>query len=111
MDADQTLKGKNHNKALHVSIECRGTTLARVLVDTGSSLNVLPKGALYRLDCEGVVLKPNPFLLTITLCYRSCFVSDDFSLLVQFVSKHHFVPMTLNPFGLGTRSHTSFLVN
>ena len=23
----------------------------------------------------------------------------------------HLVPMTLNPFGLGTRSHTSFLVN
>ena len=49
--------GKNHNKALHISIECKGTTLAHVLVDTGSSLNVLPKGALDRLDCEELVLK------------------------------------------------------
>ena len=44
--ADLTPLGKNHNKALHVSVECKGTTLAHVLVDTGSSLNVLPKGAL-----------------------------------------------------------------
>ena len=28
-------------------------------MDTGSSLNVLPKGALERLDCEGLVLKPS----------------------------------------------------
>ena len=32
--------------------------MAHVLVDTGSSLNVLSKGALDRLDCEGLVLKP-----------------------------------------------------
>ena len=37
-DADLTHKGKKHNDALYVSIECRGTTLAYVLVDTGSSL-------------------------------------------------------------------------
>ena len=34
-----------------------------VLVDTGSSLNVLPKGALDRLDYEGVVLKPNDIIV------------------------------------------------
>ena len=49
---------RNHNNALHVSIECKGTTLAHVLVDIGSSLNVFPKGALDRLDCEDLVLKP-----------------------------------------------------
>ena len=55
--------GKNLNKVLHVSIECKGTTLAHVLVDTGSSLNVLPKGALDRLDCEGLVLKPSDIVV------------------------------------------------
>ena len=45
-DADLTPLGKNHNKALHVSIECKGTTLEHVLVDTGSSLNLLPKGGV-----------------------------------------------------------------
>ena len=58
-DADLTPRGKKHNKALHVSVECRGTNLAHVLVDTGSSLNVLPKKALDRLYCEGLALKPN----------------------------------------------------
>ena len=62
-DADLTHKGRNHNKALYISIEYRGITLAHVLVDTGSSLNVLPKGALDRLDCEGVMLKPNDIIV------------------------------------------------
>ena len=30
-DADLTTEGRNHNKALYVSIECRGTTMAHVL--------------------------------------------------------------------------------
>ena len=33
--------------------------MAHVLVDTGSSLNVLPKKALERLDCKGLTLKPS----------------------------------------------------
>ena len=48
---------------LHISVECRGTTLAHVLVDTGSSLNVLPKKALDRLDCEGLELKPSDIVV------------------------------------------------
>ena len=58
-DADLTLRGRKHNDELHVSVEYRGKTLAHVLVDTGSSLNVLPKKALDRLDCEGLTLKPS----------------------------------------------------
>ena len=63
LDAYLTPAGKNHNKALHVSIECKGTTLSHVLVDTGSYLNVLPKGALDRLDCEDLVLKPSDIVV------------------------------------------------
>ena len=58
-DADLTSKGRKHNDVLHVSVECRGTTLAHVLVDTGSSLNVLPNKELDKLDCEGLTLKPS----------------------------------------------------
>ena len=58
-NADLTSKGRKHNDVLHVSVECRGTTLAHVLVHTGSSLNVLPKKALDRLDYEGLTLKPS----------------------------------------------------
>ena len=62
-DADLTPMGKNHDKALHVFIECKGTTLAHVLVDIVSSLNVLPKGSLDRLDCEGLILKPSDIVV------------------------------------------------
>ena len=62
-DADLTIKGRKHNDALHVSVECRGTTLAHVLVETGLSLNVLPKKALDRLYCEGLTLNPNNIIV------------------------------------------------
>lgn len=58
-DADLTPAGRNHNKALHISIECVGTTLFHVLVDNGSSLNVLLKVVLEKLNHEGFVLKPS----------------------------------------------------
>ena len=58
-DADLAPKGRKHNDALHISIKCRGNMLAHVLVDTDSSLNVLPKNALDRIDCEGLTLKPS----------------------------------------------------
>ena len=35
-DADLTSRGRKHNDALGISIECMGTTLDHVLVDTGS---------------------------------------------------------------------------
>lgn len=40
-------------------MECKGTTLSRVLVETGSSLNVLPKSTLMKIDYAGVELCPN----------------------------------------------------
>ena len=62
-NVDLMSKGREHNDALHVSIECRGTTLAYVLVDTGFSLNVLPKNSLDRLDYEGLTLKPSKIMV------------------------------------------------
>ena len=62
-DADLTPEGRNHNRSMYISIECRGTTLAHGLVDTISSLNMLPKEALDGLDCEGVVLKPSDIIV------------------------------------------------
>lgn len=62
-DSDLPPEGKAHNKALHISIECKGTTLSRVLVDTGSSLNVLPKSALMRIDYAGVEIRPSELIV------------------------------------------------
>ena len=62
-NADLTPEGRNHNKSMYVSIECKRTTLAHVLVDIGSSLNVLSQGALERVDCERIVLKPSDIIV------------------------------------------------
>ena len=62
-DLDLTPEGRNHNRALHIMMECKGAVLSHVLVDTGSSLNVLPKKALSKLDAEGVVLTPSDLVV------------------------------------------------
>ncbi|XP_050915683.1 uncharacterized protein LOC127130762 [Lathyrus oleraceus] len=56
-------EGQNHNCALHVSIKCQEDALARVLVDTESSLNVLAKRALAKLSYQGSEMKPNTLVV------------------------------------------------
>ena len=34
LDSDLTAKGRNHNDSLHVSVECRGTTMGHVILVT-----------------------------------------------------------------------------
>jgi hypothetical protein len=62
-DFDLPPEGRNHNKALHISMECKGTTMSRVLVDTGSLLNVLPKKALMKIDYAGLELRPSDLVV------------------------------------------------
>ncbi|XP_050915874.1 uncharacterized protein LOC127130967 [Lathyrus oleraceus] len=62
-DLDLTPEGRNHNKALHITMECKGAVLSHVLVDTGSSLNVLPKQILKKISIEGVVLTPSDLIV------------------------------------------------
>ncbi|KAI5395482.1 hypothetical protein KIW84_061886 [Lathyrus oleraceus] len=52
-DADLPEEGKDHNLALHISMNCKDDALSNVLVDTGSSLNVLPKSTLAKLSYQG----------------------------------------------------------
>lgn len=58
-DEELPAEGRNHNKSLHISIECVGTVLSRVLVNTGSSVNVIPKSSLAKLTTEGLMMKPS----------------------------------------------------
>ena len=41
-DEELPEEGRNHNLALHISMNCKEDALSNVLVDTGSLLNVLP---------------------------------------------------------------------
>ena len=62
-DEELPAEGRNHNKALHISIECVDTVLSRVLVDIGSSLNVMPKSSFAKLTIEGLVMKPSELIV------------------------------------------------
>ncbi|KAI5445762.1 hypothetical protein KIW84_013842 [Lathyrus oleraceus] len=46
-------EGKDHNLALHISMGCKDDAMSNVLVDTGSSLNILPKTTLTKLSYQG----------------------------------------------------------
>ncbi|KAI5419834.1 hypothetical protein KIW84_043840 [Lathyrus oleraceus] len=46
-------EGRDHNLALHISMNCRDNVMSNVLVDIGSSLNVLPKSTLSKLSYQG----------------------------------------------------------
>ncbi|KAI5431301.1 hypothetical protein KIW84_035467 [Lathyrus oleraceus] len=56
-DADLPEEGRDHNMALHISMNCKTDAMSNVLVDTGSSLNVLPKTTLSRLSYQGPPLR------------------------------------------------------
>src|ERR1051325_7622699 len=62
-NADLPQNGGNHNTALHISVTCGGTTLASVLVGTGSALNVIPKTTLAQLQVEGAIMKPSSLIV------------------------------------------------
>ncbi|XP_058751633.1 uncharacterized protein LOC131624731 [Vicia villosa] len=52
-----------HNHALHISIEYGEDTLTNVLVDNGSSLNVVPRSTLERLSYQGATIRLNGFVV------------------------------------------------
>jgi hypothetical protein len=55
--------GHDHNRALHISVKCLDSILSRVLVDTGSSLNVMPKTTFLKLNVEGSLMRPSSLVV------------------------------------------------
>jgi len=51
------LAGLKHTKALHVTVKCKGCIIAKVLIDNGSALNVLPNAILARLPIEPSLMR------------------------------------------------------
>ncbi|XP_050876694.1 uncharacterized protein LOC127080417 [Lathyrus oleraceus] len=82
--------GQNHNRALHISVKCKDDALARVLVDTGSSLNVMPKRTLAKLSYQGPTMKPSALVVkafdgavTSTLHQKMKFVVDNQLIIIS----------------------------
>src|ERR1043165_7669900 len=62
-DEELPEEGIDHNFALHISMNCQSDSLSNVLVDTGSSLNVMPKTTLARLAYKGTPMKFNDIIV------------------------------------------------
>ena len=58
-------EGRNHNKALNISMECKGTTLSCVLVDISSSLIVTPKISLMKIEYTRLELRPSDLVVKV----------------------------------------------
>jgi len=56
-------EGRGHNKALHISIKCMNHFISRVLVNNGSSLNVMSKSTMNKLHGEGIHLRPSTMVV------------------------------------------------
>jgi len=56
-------EGRDHNKDFHISVKCMNYFISRVLVDNGSSLNVMPKTTLKKLHGEGIHLCPSTMVV------------------------------------------------
>ena len=56
-DEELPEEGRTHNMTLHISVNCNTDALSNVLVDTGSSLNVMAKTAYNQLSFESAPLK------------------------------------------------------
>ncbi|XP_050889657.1 uncharacterized protein LOC127094942 [Lathyrus oleraceus] len=62
-DEELPEEGKNHNFALHISANCQGDSLSNILIDTGSSLNVMPKSTLLKLKYKGGQMRYNGIIV------------------------------------------------
>ena len=57
------VEGRGNNKALHVSVKCMDHIMAKVLIENGSSLNVMPKSTLEKLPFNASHLKPSSMVV------------------------------------------------
>ncbi|GAU50278.1 hypothetical protein TSUD_409140 [Trifolium subterraneum] len=62
-DEELPERGRDHNLALHISVICKSDSLSNVLVDTGSSLNVMSKITLDKLAYRGAPLRLNALIV------------------------------------------------
>jgi len=59
----RSFEGWEHNKALYVSVKCMDHSMAKVLIDNGSSLNIMPKSTLDKLPFNVSRLRPSSMIV------------------------------------------------
>ena len=56
-------EGRNHNLALLISMNCKNDSLSNVLIDNGSTLNVIPRSTLIKLKYHGTHMRPSGIIV------------------------------------------------
>ena len=56
-DEELPAEGRHHNLALHISVNCKSDSISNVLIDTGSSLNVMALATLEKLSYPDIQLR------------------------------------------------------
>lgn len=62
-DAELPIGKATHKKTLHIYVTCMDTLLCRVLVDTSSSLNVIPKNILSHQLVDGAEIRASALII------------------------------------------------
>ena len=57
------VESRGHNKALHVSAKCLDHIVMKVLIDNGSSLNIMPKTTLDKLPFNASHMRPSSMVV------------------------------------------------
>ncbi|KHN25016.1 hypothetical protein glysoja_047728, partial [Glycine soja] len=57
------IEGRGHNRALHVFVKCMDHIMAKVLMDNGSSLNIMPKSMLRKVPFNASHLRPSSMIV------------------------------------------------
>lgn len=70
-DEELPEEGQDHNMALHISVKCVNDSMSQVLVDTGSSLNVMPKATLSKLAFKATLCLSALVVKTFDRCRRT----------------------------------------
>jgi hypothetical protein len=55
-------EGTGHNKPLYITVRCKDCIIGKVLVDNGSTLNVLPKHILKEMSIDEPHMKPSTMM-------------------------------------------------
>jgi len=62
-DEELPKEGRNHNMALHISVNCNTDALSNMLVDSGSSLNVMAKTTYNQLSYKSAPLRRSDMMV------------------------------------------------
>ncbi|RDY04853.1 hypothetical protein CR513_11374, partial [Mucuna pruriens] len=63
LEDEVSTEGRTHNQSLHITVKCGGYMMAKVLINNGSSLNVMPKAMLDKVYLPGATLKNSPLVV------------------------------------------------